>query len=342
MLNGWRPWSPWHRGVLAATLGVAAIAVVGCGSGGSSSSAGSGSGKSAASGGGHEQLALIPGVKGDVFYISLACGASEEAQRLGVSLNVQAPDQFDPSSQAPVVNAVAAKHPDATLVAPVDDQAMYVPIKQLADQGSKIVFVDTKLKQDALAVSGISTDNYQGGRAAAQALAKLVGGSGKVMLVNFKPGVSTTDARGRGFVDGAKAAGLDIVSTQYTENDPAKTASAVNAALAKYPDLKGIFTTQGYSADGAVTGLRQTGKLGQVKVVGFDSTPNEAKELAKGELQALVTQQARVIGKQGVRQAVAALRGKPTRRVIPVKTVTITKDNLHTPDSQLALEKDHC
>ena len=58
---------------------------------------------------------------------------------------------------------MAAKKPDAMLVAPTDTKAMYAPIKQLADAGSKIVFVDTTLEEPDMAVSQIASDNKGGG-----------------------------------------------------------------------------------------------------------------------------------------------------------------------------------
>ena len=103
---------------------------------------------------------------------------------------------------------------------------MYAPIKQLADGGSKVVLVDTTLEQADLAVSQIASDNEGGGREAASTLAKLIGGSGKVFVVNVKPGISTTDLRAKGFEAGAKEAGLDYIGQQYSQDDPAKAASS--------------------------------------------------------------------------------------------------------------------
>src|ERR671935_156632 len=158
-----------------------------------------------------------------------------------VILDFQGPDKFDASLQTPVVNAVAAKKPDAVLVAPTDTKAMYAPIKQLSDGGSKVALVDTTLEQADFAVSQIASDNEGGGKAAADTLGKLIGGKGKVFVVNVTPGISTTDARGKGFQDAAKAAGLTFVGQQYDNDDPAKAAAIVKAELAKDPDLKGIF-----------------------------------------------------------------------------------------------------
>src|SRR5918912_1839576 len=104
------------------------------------------------------------------------CGAQAKAKELGVNLNFQGPDQFDPSLQTPIVNALVSKKPDAVLIAPTDTKALYAPIKQMADAGTKIVLVDTTLDQPDMAVSQIASDNEAGGGEAAKILAKLIGG----------------------------------------------------------------------------------------------------------------------------------------------------------------------
>jgi ribose transport system substrate-binding protein len=285
-------------------------------------------------------MTLIAGVKGDEFYLTMNCGAQAEAKAKGVTLDFQGPDKFDASLQTPIVNAVAAKKPDAVLIAPTDTKAMYAPIKQLADDGSKVVLVDTTLDQPTMAVSQIASDNLKGGQTAAEELSKLIGGSGKVMTVNVKPGISTTDARGQGFEQGAKAAGLEYLGQQYDDDDPAKAAAVVNAMLAKHPDLKGIFAANLFSAEGAATALRQAGKLGKVKIVGFDAGPKQVEDLKAGLVQALIAQQPAQIGKDGVDQALAALDGKPTTKEIGTGFSVITKDNLD--QNQDALYKSTC
>ena len=114
------------------------------------------------------KMTLIAGVKGDEFYITMNCGAQEKAKELGVTLDFQGPQEFDAAQQTPIVNAVAAKKPDAVLIAPTDTKALYAPIKQLADAGTKIVLVDTTLEQPDMAVSQIASDNEAGGKTAAR------------------------------------------------------------------------------------------------------------------------------------------------------------------------------
>jgi ribose transport system substrate-binding protein len=327
--------------VLAASLAILAFGVAACGSddNGSTSSGASTSGSSSAAKKNYK-MTLIAGVKGDEFYITMNCGAQAKAKELGVTLDFQGPDKFDAGLQTPVVNAVAAKKPDAVLVAPTDTKAMYAPIKQLADGGAKVALVDTTLEQADFAISQIASDNEGGGKAAADTLSKLIGGKGKVFVVNVKPGISTTDARGKGFEEGAKAAGLTYVGQEYDDDDPAKAAAVTKAALAKNPDLKGIFATNLFSAEGAASGIREAGKLGKVKIVGFDAGPKQVEDLKNGIVQALIAQKPAEIGADGVEQAYNALTGKPTEKQIGTGSVSITKDNL--AENADALYKPSC
>jgi ribose transport system substrate-binding protein len=319
----------------AACAAILALGVAACGSDDNgSTSSGSSSGSSSSSAKKNYKMTLIAGVKGDEFYITMNCGAQAKAKELGVTLDFQGPDKFDAGLQTPVVNAVAAKKPDAVLVAPTDTKAMYAPIKQLSDNGTKVALVDTTLEQADFAVSQIASDNEGGGKQAAKTLGELIGGKGKVFVVNVKPGISTTDARGKGFEEGAKEAGLTYVGQQYDDDDPSKAAAVTKAALAKNPDLKGIFATNLFSAEGAATGIREAGKLGQVKIVGFDAGPKQIEDLKKGTVQALIAQKPAEIGADGVQQAYNALTGKSTEKQIGTGFTSLTKDNLsENPDA---------
>jgi ribose transport system substrate-binding protein len=326
--------TPRPRSLLALAVLCSALALVvaACGSDDSGGGGSSSGGKKT------YKMTLIAGVKGDEFYITMNCGAQAEAKKLGVKLDFQGPDEFDASQQTPIVNAVAAKKPDAVLIAPTDTKALYAPIKQMADAGTKIVLVDTTLDQPDMAVSQIASDNEAGGETAAKTLADLIGGSGKVFVVNVKPGISTTDAREKGFVSGAKAAGLDYVGREYSNDKPEVAAAKTKAALQKNPDLKGIFGTNLFSAEGAASAVREAGA--KVKIVGFDAGPKQVADLKAGTVQALIAQKPADIGAQGVQQAYNALTGKPTTKKIGTESTSITKDNL--ADNQDALYKPSC
>ena len=150
-------------------------------------------------------MTFIQGVAGDGFYVTMGCGIQAEAKKLGDTVNIQGPTQFDATLQNPIIQSVTAAHPDAIMIAPDDVSASRPPIAQAIADGIKVVLVDTTLTDPSRAVSQISSDNTAGGADAFAAIKQLVPGGGQVFVVNTKPGISTTDQRIAGFADAVKA-----------------------------------------------------------------------------------------------------------------------------------------
>jgi ribose transport system substrate-binding protein len=247
------------------------------------------------------------------------------------------------SLQTPIVQAVVASKPDALIIAPTDVSAMQQPIKQAVDQGIKVVLVDTTLKDPSVAVSAIASDHIGGGKAAFDAIKKIAPGGGKVLVIDNQPGISTSQARTDGFDQAVETDSSYVsVGVQYVQNDTAKAAQIVNSALQKDPDIVAIFATNNFGAQGAATGVRQAGKQGKVKIVGFDAGPEQVKALQDDTIQALIAQQPGTIGAEGVKQAVAALKGEAGQTQIQTGFTILTTDNLESPEGQAALYKAGC
>ncbi|WP_439377351.1 ABC transporter substrate-binding protein [Amycolatopsis lexingtonensis] len=313
--------------VTVGALASAAALLTACGSG---TVGQTGSGGSQANSAGSKKLALIPGVQAEPFYISLQCGAEAEAKKLGYELTTQAPQKFDAAMQTQLVNALGSNPPAGLLIAPTDDTAMLAPIQQVKNRGAKIVEVDTSLKDTGVAVSSVSSDNAEGGKLAAQTMAKLAAGkSGSVLVLDTIAGTSTTAARAKGFEDELKnTPNLKSIGVQFTQNEPDQAASKVTAALSSTPDLIGVFATNLNTGEGAATGLRNAGKVGAVNLIGFDASPSEVEGLKSGQYQALIAQDPASIGTQGVQQAVAAIEDKPVTRNLTAQLHSITKADM--------------
>lgn len=316
--------------LVVATLGVAVV-LAACGSGTVGGSSG-GPGASGASGNNNKNLSLVAGVDNEPFYYTMECGAKAEATRLGYNLTFTAPAQFDAGLQNPLITAQVNDKPAGALITPDSDTASRGPMQQLKNAGTKIVQVDTALKDTSIALSSISSDNTAGGRDAADTLGQLLNGkSGSVLALDTVAGTSTTDARAQGFAAEIKAKypNLKVLDTQFTNNDPAVAAQRVTAAVASTPDLIGVFATNLNTGQGAATGLGNAHKSGQIQLVGFDASPNEVTGLKNGDFQALIAQEPGTIGKDGVDQVVNAITGQPVTKNIPTQLVSITQANMN-------------
>ena len=160
--------------------------------------------------------------------------------------------------------------------------------------------------------------------------------------MSVDPGISTTDARVKGFEDAVKAdPKFKYLGVQYSHNDPATAANLMGSALQKDPDIVGVFAANLFTAEGTATGVRQANKGDQVKVVSFDAGPNQVKALKEGTVQALVAQQPELIGQYGVDMAVAALDGGTVTPKVQTGFTIITKDNVDG-DGAAAIYKSSC
>jgi len=323
---------------LVPLIAAGALTLTACSSG--SGDSGSGSGSSAS--GGTQKLAFIQGVAGDEFYVTMQCGIEAEAKKVGATVNTQGPAKFDPTLQKPIVDSVVASKPDAILIAPTDVSAMQAPLKSAADQGIKVVLVDTTVDDPSFAASQIASDNEGGGAAAFKAIQDLNPDGGKILIMSTDPGISTVDARVKGFETAAKAdSKFDYLGVQYSHNDTATAAKLITAALAKDPEIVGVFATNTFSAAGTATGVRQADKQDQVKVIGFDAGPDQVGQLKDGTVQALIAQDPYQIGVDGVDQAVASLTGGTVKPTIQTGFHIITKDNVSGDGAQY-LYKSSC
>ena len=342
------------RFIAVPTAGAAAVMLLAltaaCSSSGSSSSASGGSTTTGGSTTGASttgktyKMTFIQGVAGDGFYVTMGCGIQAEAKKLGnVTVNIQGPSQFAAPLQNPIIESVTAAHPNAILIAPDDVTASRPPIAAAMAAGIKVVLVDTTLTDPSGAVSQISSDNLAGGGYAFRAIQQLVPGGGQVLVVNVKPGISTTDQRTQGFANAANAdPKFKYVGVQYDQDSASVAAQVTLAALQKNPGIVGIFATNLFSAEGAATGVRQAGKSGKVKIVGFDADPDQITALKQGTVQALIAQHPYDIGTHAVDQAYAALTGKPTTPKIGTAFTIITQANESSPQSQAAIYKTSC
>ena len=335
-----------RKSVRVAGIAVAAvipIALAACSSSSSGSSASpaastgaSSTSSSAAAAGKNYSVELVVGTKSDDFYVTMECGAMAEAKSLGVNLTVTGPADFSAPEQAPILNAVAASKPDALIVAPTDTKALNPELSRIANEGVKVVFVDTTTTDPSVAVSHITSDNTGGGKLAADSLAAQIGDKGTVAIINVNPGISTTDARIAGFDAEMKAKypNITVLATQYDNDSSATAASQVEADIAAHPNLSGVFATNVLSAQGAATGIQHAGASGRVKVATFDAEPQQITALKSNTIQLAIAQSPYLEGQDGVEQAVNALSGKPVSANIGTPLVAITQQNVNSASVQ--------
>ena len=290
-------------------------------------------------------ITLVPGLTTDAFYITMNRGAQAAAEALGITVNFQGAEEFNPVLQVPVLDAVIARQPDAILIAPTDTVQLIEPLRRASEAGIPVITVDTFIDdgqyQDGggdgdFPLSYIASDNIAGGRIAARAMADAMGGEGAVYVSNVRPGISTTDQREEGFKQelAENYPNIEVLETQYNENDSSTAASQFQAVFARSPNLKGVFGANLFSAIGAANGVESAGMSGDITVVAFDAPQSIIDQIDSGLVDMAIAQHPAEIGYYGVMTAYAYLTGQSVPPLIGTGFTIIDQDNLNDPEVQ--------
>ncbi|MFC5749938.1 substrate-binding domain-containing protein [Actinomadura rugatobispora] len=310
-----RPAAFWAGG--AAVVAVVAALAVGV----ASTGGGSGSG-TAAGGGGGVKIGLSVSTLNNPFFVQFRQGAVDEARRRGIALTVS-DAQNDASQQVNQVQNFAGQGMKSIIINPVDSDAAAPAAKAAERAGIPVVAADRTVSGAAIAQL-VASDNVAGGRDAARELARELGGRGKIAIIQGQAGTSASRERGQGFEQGIREfPGIQVVAKQPADFDRTKGLDVMTNLMQSEPGLNGVFAENDEMALGAVKALGA--KAGtQVKVVGFDGTPDGIKAVQAGTMNATVAQQPRLLGQMAVQSAVRAAEGERlgATSMVPVKMAT--------------------
>ena len=312
------------------TIAAAALALTAC-----SSTAATSSATDTATKSGPLNIAFIPGITTDGFFIAMQHAAEKAAPGLHINLDYTGPTVYSYSAQTQVFDAVLAKKPDGIIFASTDGKAMEAPVRQAVADHIPVMTVDSTVDDQSLIDSRVATSDAAGGKLAADEMATLVGTSGAVAVIGYIPGITTTDARTKAFLAEMKAMdpGVKLLGTQYSNGSLTKAATISTGLVSSNSDLRGIFVVNDLNAAGVVNGLKSIHETGKIKVVAYDAEPDEVGYLKNGLIQATVVQkpsQEAVIALQ--RMAALLRKGtKPDPKVLLLSPIVATKANMNDP-----------
>jgi ribose transport system substrate-binding protein len=287
-------------------------------------------------------IAVIPQGATHEFWKSIHAGAVKASQDLkakGIETTLvwKAPlREDDREQQVQVVEGFIAQGISGIVLAPFDRRALVRPVEEAKRAGIPTVILDSGLDTDQV-VSVLASDNHHGGELAAEHMAKLLNGKGKVLLLRYQEGVASTEARERGFVEKLKAwPGIELVSSdQYAgaTRDTAKTAA--ENLLNRHGDaIQGLFTPNESSTSGALLALEDLKRAGKIRFIGFDSSAAFVTAMRAGTLDGIVVQNPFRMGELGVLTMVDHLLGRKVAQKVDTGVRLISRETLEAPESQ--------
>lgn len=286
---------------------------------------------------GQKKIAVIPKGVSHHFWQTVKAGADAAGKELNVEIVWKgAAQETDITGQINIVEDMINRRVDGIVLAPSHGDSL-VPITERAQRENiPVTIFDSGISTEKY-VSYVSTDNREGGVAAAKRMGEKLGGKGKVAILGVKKGSVSTDEREEGFREAIKKdfPGIELVPIiLYGEASASKSLAVAEDILTAHPDLTGLFASNESSTVGAVRAIRQRNLSSKVLLVGFDSSPDLAQNVKEGTIDSLVLQDPFKMGYEGVKTIVDKLAGKTPERRIDTGVKLLTKENLDTPEMQ--------
>jgi ribose transport system substrate-binding protein len=288
------------------------------------------------------KIGFLPGVV-DPFYQVMELGVNKAAEDLGIEVVTQIPPTWGVEAQTPILDALVARGDlDYIVTAPVEKDQMVGPLQAAVDAGIKVITVDTFLGDGdyengpvTFPLSYIGSDNVEGGRISARALAEAIGGKGKVYINSTNPNVSSVEGREQGFAEVMKNEypEITVIGPDYNLDDPNRAAQQTGAVLEREPDLAGVFGTNVFSAQGAGQAVINAGLGGAVQVVAYDATKDAIESLNNDVVTMVLAQKPFDMGYLAVAFAAADAAGVTSLpRRVETGFAIIDKENISDPE----------
>ena len=274
-------------------------------------------------------LALCPKALNNPYFNLVREGANAAAKELNLPepMWVGSTDA-DAAKQVARINDLITGGAQGIAISPNAPDAVNAVITRAMDKKIPVITFDADAPKSKR-IAYVGTDNFAAGKRAGQEMARVLGGQGDVLVVTGGLGAFNLNERIRGFREGIEGSGVKVASLQACDDDQAKAHRIIQDYLLAHPQTAGIFAVGLWAVLPAGQIIRNKNLVGTVKVVGFDTLPEELKLVKEGTVEVLVGQRPYEMGRRSVQLLNDLVAGKkPSETVIDTGTDVVTKANV--------------
>jgi ribose transport system substrate-binding protein len=252
------------------------------------------------------------------FWQAVRMGAEDKAVELNMDVNFIGPEsESQVDKQIDMLLAEYAKNPNAVCFAALDSVAANPILEDMDADGIPVIGFDSGVDSD-IPITTAATDNAAAAALAADKMAELVGGAGKVGVIvhdqTSRTGIDRTD----GFINRMAEAypDIEIVGPRFEGGDQLKSTDAAKDMITSNDDIVGFFGGNEGSAIGVLNAVNELDKAGEIVIIGYDSGQFQIDAIKDGTMAGAVQQDPVSIGAWCVEAAAMALQGEEVPSVI--------------------------
>ena len=264
---------------------VMALVVAGCGGGeeGAEQQGGGGAER------GDIRIAVVThGQASDPFWSVVKNGVDQGAEDMGVEVEYNAPQTFDPVKMSQLIDAAVASEPDGLVISIPDPDALRESIEKANEAGIPIVSINTgsDVSEELGALTHVGQTEFIAGEGAGERLAQA--GVDNALCINQEVGNIALDQRCEGFEQGLGGQ-VEVVAVDL--NNPTDAQAKIETAVNQNPDINGMLALGPTGAEPALNALRDAGKLQDIRLATFDLAPSVLEAIRDGDMVFAVDQQ---------------------------------------------------
>lgn len=267
------------------------------------------------------------------WYDEVRDGAEYQARLLseqsGAAIEVDfvCPPTVGVTEQNATLEGLVLNPPSGLAIDPVDSVDHLPALSSLQAAGTRIVLFDAP--SSAPGMTSIGNCFSEQGAIAAERLAQLLGYSGKVALMHGCPTAPNHQERHAAQLSVlARYPGITVVDGG-TDNDSIETArSEAASVLAEHEDLSGYLCCDASGPIGIAEALRESGRVGRVKVVSMDGIRPILEAVKAGVIEASAATMPHMQGSMAVLMLWQATLGVPLPKTVDTGIDLITRDNV--------------
>ncbi|WP_145197815.1 sugar-binding protein [Planctomycetes bacterium Poly30] len=282
----------------------------------------------------------------DPFWNVCAAGARAKADELGIEVEVVFPDG-SAQDQKQKLEDLRIRGVDGIAVSALDASGLNDVLNAIAAEMPLITQDSDAPGSDRVCFIGV--DNYAAGRVVGKLVKEACPDGGKVAIFIGRLEQQNSRDRRQGVIDELldrdfdssrfdevgsvpKGGKYEVIGTLVDNSDQSQAKASAEDTLTAHPDLACMVGLFAYNPPNCLEAARSAGKLGEVKIVGFDEDDVTLEGIEAGTIYATVSQNPYEYGSESVRVLNALCDGDksviPAGGVITVPSEAVRKDNV--------------
>ena len=275
-------------------------------------------------------LAFVVNGASDFWKIAEAGVKKAQGELPNYNLQFKYPEQAAAAVQQRVMDDLVAAGAAGIMVSAVDPKNQTEELNKIASQS--VLFTTDSDAPQSKRVAYIGSSNTDLGKEAGKLMLQALPNGGKCVGFVGLPGADNARERIEGVKETIKGSKVELVDVRADEIDQTRAKRNVEDALAAMPDVSCLVGFYSYNTPRIYEVLKEAGKLGKIKIIGFDEDPITLGGVKEGSIVGTVVQQPFEWGYQGMKLMAKYIEGDksgiPANGIIVVPGKVIDKSNV--------------